>query len=102
MKILKNGEKINYIYAKLEWYNPTGSIKDRVAYYMIKKAKERGILKENMIYIAMEEDTKKRNEMSDKLEKIILKYLVPVREKRKFNRNKNIKNKYHINKRKSF
>ncbi len=44
----KNGEKINYIYAKLEWYNPTGSIKDRVAYYMIKKAKERGILKENM------------------------------------------------------
>ena len=48
MKILKNGEKINYIYAKLEWYNPTGSIKDRVAYYMIKKAKERGILKENM------------------------------------------------------
>ena len=61
-----------------------------------------GILKENMIYIAMEEDTKKRNEMSDELEKIILKYLVPVREKRKFNRNKNIKNKYHINKRKSF
>lgn len=44
----KNGEKINYIYAKLEWYNPTGSIKDRVAYYMIKKAKERGFLKENM------------------------------------------------------
>lgn len=44
----KNGEKINYIYAKLEWYNPTGSIKDRVAYYMIKKAKERGKLKENM------------------------------------------------------
>ena len=61
-----------------------------------------GILKENMIYIAMEEDTKKRNEMSDELEKIILKYLVPVREKRKFNRNKNVKNKYHINKRKSF
>ena len=61
-----------------------------------------GILKENMIYIAMEEDTKKRNEMSDELEKIILKYLVPVREKRKFNRDKNVKNRYHINKRKSF
>lgn len=44
----KNKEKINYIYTKLEWYNPTGSIKDRVAYYMIKKAKERGTLKENM------------------------------------------------------
>ena len=60
------------------------------------------ILKENMIYIAMEEDTKKRNEMSDELEKIILKYLIPVREKRNFNRDKNVKNKYHINKRKSF
>lgn len=44
----KNNEKINYIYAKLESYNPTGSIKDRVAYYMINKAKERGELKENM------------------------------------------------------
>ena len=44
----KNGKKINYIYTKLESYNPTGSIKDRVAYYIINKAKERGILKENM------------------------------------------------------
>ena len=44
----KNGNKINYIYTKLEFYNPTGSIKDRVAYYMIAKAKERGILKEQM------------------------------------------------------
>ena len=44
----KNREKINYIYTKLEWYNPTGSIKDRVAYYIIKKAKERGSLKEDM------------------------------------------------------
>lgn len=44
----KNKENINHIYSKLEFYNPTGSIKDRVAYYMITKAKERGILKENM------------------------------------------------------
>lgn len=44
----KNGEEINYIYTKLEWYNPTGSIKDRVAYYIINKAKERGELKDNM------------------------------------------------------
>ena len=44
----KNGEKINYIYTKLESYNPTGSIKDRVAYYMITKAIENGKLKENM------------------------------------------------------
>ena len=44
----KNGEKIKYIYTKLESYNPTGSIKDRVAYYMITKAIENGKLKENM------------------------------------------------------
>ena len=48
--------KINYeykgrkkhIYAKLEYYNLTGSIKDRVAYYIINNAKQRGELKENM------------------------------------------------------
>ncbi len=44
----KNGENINCIYTKLESYNPTGSIKDRVAYYIIKNAKERGILKDGM------------------------------------------------------
>lgn len=44
----KNGDNINYIYAKLESYNPTGSIKDRVAFYIIDKAKERGVLKDNM------------------------------------------------------
>ena len=44
----KNGEQINYIYTKLESYNLTGSIKDRVAYYIITKAKERGTLKDNM------------------------------------------------------
>lgn len=41
-------QKINYIYAKLESYNLTGSIKDRTAYYIITKAKERGTLKEGM------------------------------------------------------
>lgn len=40
--------KIKYIYAKLESYNLTGSIKDRTAYYIITKAKQRGDLKENM------------------------------------------------------
>lgn len=44
----KNGDKINNIYTKLEWYNPTGSIKDRVAYHIINQAKEKGILKDNM------------------------------------------------------
>lgn len=36
--------KEKYIYVKLEYYNLTGSIKDRVAYYIIKKAYERGNL----------------------------------------------------------
>ena len=40
--------KQKYIYAKLEYYNITGSIKDRVAYYIIKNAKQRGDLKEGM------------------------------------------------------
>ena len=33
------------IYAKLELYNPAGSVKDRVGQYMIKDAEKRGILK---------------------------------------------------------
>ena len=36
------------MYTKLEMFNLTGSIKDRVAYYIIKNAKHKGILKENM------------------------------------------------------
>ena len=46
--------KINYkykeenkqIFAKLEYHNLTGSIKDRVAFYMINNAKEKGTLQE--------------------------------------------------------
>lgn len=37
-----------YIYSKLEYYNLTGSIKDRVAYYIINKGKKNGILKKGM------------------------------------------------------
>ena len=40
--------KQNNMYAKLEMFNITGSIKDRVAYYFIKNAKQKGILKGNM------------------------------------------------------
>ena len=36
------------VYAKIESYNLTGSIKDRVAYYILSKAKERGELQPNM------------------------------------------------------
>ena len=39
--------EINSIYAKLEYYNYTGSIKDRIALYIIEKEKENGNLKEN-------------------------------------------------------
>ena len=41
-----NGE-IRYIFAKLEWYNLSGSIKDRPAYYMIKNAYKNEELKHN-------------------------------------------------------
>lgn len=40
--------KIKSIYIKLEYYNLTGSIKDRVAYYIIKNSKKRGELKDGM------------------------------------------------------
>jgi cysteine synthase A len=36
---------IEGVYAKLEAYNPTGSVKDRMACYMLRKAEERGELK---------------------------------------------------------
>jgi cysteine synthase B len=34
-------------YAKLEWYNPFGSVKDRPAYWMIKDGEEKGLLKKD-------------------------------------------------------
>lgn len=34
-------------YAKLEWYNPYGSVKDRAAYWMIKRAEKEGVLKKH-------------------------------------------------------
>lgn len=47
IKYKYNG-RINEVFTKLEYYNLTGSIKDRVAYYIINNAKKRGVLKENM------------------------------------------------------
>lgn len=44
----KYKNKIRSIYAKLEFYNLTGSIKDRVAYYMLNDAIEKGNLKKGM------------------------------------------------------
>ena len=34
-------------YAKLEWHNPFGSVKDRAAYWMIKDAEKKGILRKD-------------------------------------------------------
>ena len=41
-------EKQKSLYAKIEYFNLTGSIKDRVAYYIIENAKRRGELEEGM------------------------------------------------------
>lgn len=35
------------IYAKLEWYNPYGSVKDRAAYWMIRQGEKEGALKKD-------------------------------------------------------
>lgn len=47
IKYKYNGKE-DYIYTKLEAYNLTGSIKDRVAYYIIKEAYKSGELKKGM------------------------------------------------------
>ncbi len=39
------------IWAKAEFMNPTGSVKDRMAYYMIRAAEERGELKPGMTIV---------------------------------------------------
>lgn len=44
----KYNNEIKEIYTKLEYYNLTGSIKDRMAYYIIKKAYNDGTLKKDM------------------------------------------------------
>ena len=41
----------NFVYAKLEYYNYSGSIKDRVAYYILTKSKELGYLKDGQAII---------------------------------------------------
>ena len=46
--IVKYNKKIINVYAKLEYYNYTGSIKDRIANYIILKSYEEKTLKKNM------------------------------------------------------
>ena len=43
--------KISSIYSKLEFYNYSGSIKDRIALYIIQKERENGNLKENQAIV---------------------------------------------------
>ena len=61
-----------------------------------------GFVKKSLILIILEEDRNKQDEMFELLIKKILKYIVPVKKDRHYPRNKNKKNKYSINKRKSF
>ena len=44
-------DKLGSIYAKLEYYNYSGSIKDRIALYIIQKAKENGDLKDGQAIV---------------------------------------------------
>ena len=39
------------VFAKLEYYNPSGSVKDRTGLYMVNDAFERGVLKEGYTII---------------------------------------------------
>lgn len=45
VKLRRLAEGCAPVYVKLEYLNPTGSHKDRIAFYMIKEAEERGLLK---------------------------------------------------------
>lgn len=47
----KYNNKIKKVYSKLEYYNLTGSIKDRIAYFILNKAIENGSLKPNMTIV---------------------------------------------------
>jgi cysteine synthase A len=52
---LSNYERINNlnatVLAKLEFFNPASSVKDRIGYAMIKDAEERGVLKKDSVII---------------------------------------------------
>src|SRR5690625_959884 len=39
------------IYGKVEYFNPAGSVKDRIAYNMIQSAEETGLMKEDTVII---------------------------------------------------
>jgi cysteine synthase A len=47
----KNNDLKAKLIAKLEYFNPAGSVKDRIAYAMIADAEEKGLLKEGSVII---------------------------------------------------
>ena len=61
-----------------------------------------GFVKKALVKIILEEDIDKQNRMFELLEQKIEKYLIPIKKDRHYPRNKYKKNKYSINKRKSF
>ena len=50
LQIELNGQSYQ-IYAKLEFMNPSGSVKDRIAKYMIESAENRGLLKPDSVIV---------------------------------------------------
>jgi len=50
LRIELNGQYYQ-IYAKLEFMNPSGSVKDRIAKYMIESAEKRGLLKSGSVIV---------------------------------------------------
>ncbi len=58
-----------------------------------------GIFKNTLIYILLEE---KRSKMMDSFCSAIERYIIPIKPRRKNQRNSNSKNRYHINQRKTF
>ena len=61
-----------------------------------------GFVKKALVKIILEEDKEIQNNMFDLLEQKIEKYLIPIKKDRHYPRKKDKKNKYSINKRKSF
>ena len=61
-----------------------------------------GYIKKRLIIILLEEDDRKRGKLMDELDNKIIKHIVPIRPGRGKIRVKNKRNKYPINKRKTF
>ncbi len=61
-----------------------------------------GIFKNTLIYILLEEESSKRTEMMNKFQEAIKAHMVPIKPNRTNTRKNNTKNRYHINRRKTF